>query len=193
MSRTKPNDRMPALAESAMSSRQLAVSAAVQQGPRGKVSGPFVALLRSPELMDRLQRVGEYLRFSNTIGLRCSEFAVLVCARHWSQPVEWSIHRTIAEREGVLPETCDAILDGRRPLTMSEDECIVYDVLDELYRCRSVSDATWVRLVARWGEQGAIDLLAHYGYYSTLAIVMNACQTAVPESPHADQMKPFLA
>ncbi|NBS99087.1 MAG: carboxymuconolactone decarboxylase family protein [Betaproteobacteria bacterium] len=189
MSHSKPMDRMPALAEDEMSPQQQSAYAALTQGPRGKVAGPFVALLRSPELMDRLQRVGEYLRFSNTIGLRCSEFAVLVCSRHWSQPVEWAIHRPIAEREGVSPQTCDAILQGRRPLSMSDDECIVYDVLDELYRCRSVSDLTWARLVDRWGDQGAIDLLAHYGYYSTLAIVMNACRTAVPESPFSEQMR----
>ncbi|MFM7013286.1 MAG: hypothetical protein ACKO0Z_28820, partial [Betaproteobacteria bacterium] len=42
-----------------------------------------------------------------------SEFAVLVVARHWSQPVEWHIHKPIAMQAGVSEETCDAIAKFR--------------------------------------------------------------------------------
>ena len=98
-------DRMPPIPEDRMTPEQRAAMVELTSGPRGKIGGPFVPLVRSPELMSRLQKVGEYLRFHNTVGLRNSEFAVLVVARHWSQPVEWAIHRPIAEREGVLPAT----------------------------------------------------------------------------------------
>jgi 4-carboxymuconolactone decarboxylase len=173
-------DRMPPIPEDQMTPEQQAAMKELTSGPRGKIGGPFVPLVRSPELMNRLQKVGEYLRYHNTIGLRNSEFAVLIVARHWSQPVEWAIHRPIAEREGVAPATCDAILEGRRPSTMTDDESIIYDVLDELRSNKSVSDPTWARAITRFGEQGVIDLVAHYGYYSTLAVVMNACRTDVP-------------
>ncbi|MEY2656294.1 MAG: hypothetical protein RLZZ395_36, partial [Pseudomonadota bacterium] len=95
-------DRMPPIPEDRMTPEQRAAMVELTSGPRGKIGGPFVPLVRSPELMSRLQKVGEYLRFHHTAGLRNSEFAVLVVARHWSQPVEWAIHRPIAEREGVL-------------------------------------------------------------------------------------------
>jgi len=111
-------------------------------------------------------------------------------ARHWSQPVEWAIHRPIAEREGVLPATCDALLEGRRPDNMTNEEAIIYDMLEELRANRSVSDATYARALERFGEKGVIDIVAHYGYYSTLAIVMNTCRTAVPEGLPT-QMQPM--
>ena len=174
-------DRMPPIPEDRMTPEQRAAMVELTSGPRGKIGGPFVPLVRSPELMSRLQKVGEYLRFHNTVGLRNSEFAVLVVARHWSQPVEWAIHRPIAEREGVLPATCDALLEGRRPDNMTNEEAIIYDMLEELRANRSVSDATYARALERFGEKGVIDIVAHYGYYSTLAIVMNTCRTAVPE------------
>ena len=189
MTTPKP-DRLPEMPREQMSDAQRAAVDELVSGPRGKLSGPFVPLMRSPELMRRLQKVGEYLRFHNTVGLRNSEFAVLVVARHWSQPVEWAIHRPIAEREGVLPATCDALLEGRRPDNMTNEEAIIYDMLEELRANRSVSDATYARALERFGEKGVIDIVAHYGYYSTLAIVMNTCRTAVPEGLPT-QMQPM--
>ncbi len=175
-------DRMPALPEAQMSPDQKRVMDEIAAGPRGRIGGPFIPLMRSPELMNRLQKVGEYLRFQNTVGLRNSEFAVLIVARHWGQPIEWAIHRPIAEKEGVLPATCDAIAEGRRPDNMTEDENLIYNVLEELRNNRSLSDPTYAQLLKRFGEQGVIDLVAHYGYYSLLAMTMNVARTAVPEN-----------
>ena len=92
-------DRMPPIPDADMTPTQKAVMAEIAAGPRGPIGGPFIPLMRSPELMNRVQKLGEYLRFHNTMGLRNSEFAVLVVARHWGQPIEWAIHRTIAERD----------------------------------------------------------------------------------------------
>ena len=175
-------DRMPAIPEAQMSPDQKRVMDEIAAGPRGRIGGPFIPLMRSPELMNRLQKVGEYLRFQNTVGLRNSEFAVLIVARHWSQPIEWAIHRPIAEKEGVLPATCDAIAEGRRPDNMTDDETLIYNVLEELRNNRSMSDPTYAQLLKRFGEQGVIDLVAHYGYYSLLAMTMNVARTAVPDN-----------
>ena len=175
-------DRMPAIPEAQMSPDQKRVMDEIAAGPRGRIGGPFIPLMRRPELMNRLQKVGEYLRFQNTVGLRNSEFAVLIVARHWSQPIEWAIHRPIAEKEGVLPATCDAIAEGRRPDNMTDDETLIYNVLEELRNNRSLSDPTYAQLLKRFGEQGVIDLVAHYGYYSLLAMTMNVARTAVPEN-----------
>jgi len=175
-------DRMPAIPEAQMSPDQKRVMDEIAAGPRGRIGGPFIPLMRSPELMNRLQKVGEYLRFQNTVGLRNSEFAVLIVARHWSQPIEWAIHRPIAEKEGVLPATCDAIAEGRRPDNMTDDETLIYNVLEELRNNRSLSDPTYAQIMKRFGEQGVIDLVAHYGYYSLLAMTMNVARTAVPEN-----------
>ena len=174
-------DRMPAMAPAEMSPAQTAAMDEIAAGPRGRIGGPFIPLMRSPELMNRLQKVGEYLRFQNAMGLRNSEFAVLVVARHWGQPIEWAIHRPIAEREGVLPATCDAIAEGRRPDAMTADETLIYDALEELRNNRSLSDLTYERARQRFGEHGVIDLVAHYGYYSLLAMTMNVARTALPE------------
>ncbi len=63
---------------------------------------------------------------------------------------------------------------------MPRDEQVVYEVCTEILRDRALKDATWAASVALWGEQGVMDLVGTVGYYSLLAMVMNAAQTPAP-------------
>jgi 4-carboxymuconolactone decarboxylase len=175
-------ERLGPLLEQQLTSEQRAAAQAVIDGPRGAVIGPFVPLLRSPELMDCAQRMGEYLRYRSAIGTRLSELAILVTAREWNQQVEWAIHAPIAHTVGIAPEVIDAISHRRRPAPMLVDEAAVYDFCIELHRQKRVSDATYANALALFGEQGVVDLTGINGYYTMLAMVMNAAQTAVPET-----------
>jgi 4-carboxymuconolactone decarboxylase len=179
-------DRLPPLRDDALTHEQREVATAIARGPRGGVYGPFVPLLRSPELADCAQRMGEYLRYRSAIGTRLSELAILVVARQWHQAVEWSIHMPIALRAGISRETIAAVAEGRRPDAMSDDETLVHDFCVELFRDHGVSDATFEGVAARFGEQGVVDLVGINGYYTLLAMVMNVARTpagAAPEIP----------
>ena len=55
----------------------------------GDISGPFVPLLRSPEVMSRARAMGDYLRFKSSLPPRLSEFVILLTARRWTQQYEW--------------------------------------------------------------------------------------------------------
>lgn len=175
-------DRLPPLPPEQWTDEQRHHAEEIIRGPRGALLAPFVPLLRSPELMSHAQRMGEYLRYRSAIGVRLSELAILISARQWTQQVEWAIHAPIALREGISADTVDAIAQGRRPRQLSEEEALVHDFCTELHHNRGVADATWSRVVERFGEQGAIDLAAINGYYTFLAMVMNAARTAVPTS-----------
>jgi 4-carboxymuconolactone decarboxylase len=178
-------DRLPPVPEAQWTDAQRAEARAIIDGPRGALISPFVPLLRSPELMGHAQRMGEYLRYRSTIGLRLSELAILVTARCWSQQVEWAIHAPLAERAGVSREVIDAIAEGRRPVAMEEAERVVHDFCIELHRDQQVSDLAWSQAVSLLGEQGTVDLIAINGYYAMLSMVMNAARTAVPASTAA--------
>ena len=85
-------DRMPPIPAERLTPGQRAVSDELVSGPRGALAGPFVPLLRSPGLMARVQKVGEYLRFESALPDRIKELAILVTARCWSQGYEWMFH-----------------------------------------------------------------------------------------------------
>ena len=178
-------DRMPPIPEGALTEAQRKAAAAFAAERRRPPFGPFVPLLRSPELMDCAQRMGEYLRYRSAVGTTLSELAILVVARFWNQQVEWAIHAPIAARVGIAKATIDAIAAGRRPSSLNADEATVYDVITELQNRKGVSDATFERALARFGEHGVMDLFGICGYYTFLAMVMNGAQTPPPASDAA--------
>ncbi|WP_441295232.1 carboxymuconolactone decarboxylase family protein [Massilia rubra] len=119
------------------------------------------------------------------IGTRLSEIAILVTAREWDQQVEWAIHAPIAERSGIAPDVVKAIGERRKSPAMAADEALVVDFCVELHRSKRVSDATYAHALALFGEQGVVDLMGINGYYTFLAMVMNAAQTPAPPSTAA--------
>ena len=176
-------DRLPPLPDDRLTDEQRRVAESIARGPRGAVYGPFVPLLRSPELADCAQRMGEYLRFRSAIGTRLTELAILVVERHWNQAVEWAIHAPLAEREGIAAATIAAIAAGEHPTQLTNDEATIYDFCVELARDRTVGEAAFDRTVGRFGEQGVVDLAGINGYYTLLAMVLNVAGTPATSTP----------
>jgi len=176
-------ERLPPLPPERLTDAQRAVADSIARGPRGAVYGPFVPLLRSPELADCAQRMGAYLRYRSAIGTRLTEIAILVIAREWNQAVEWAIHMPLAEQAGIARAAIVAIAHRRRPDGLDADETMVHDFCVELARDKGVSDATYARVHARFGETGVVDLAGINGYYTLLAMVMNVAGTPAPAAP----------
>jgi 4-carboxymuconolactone decarboxylase len=188
-----PGDRLPPLTEEQMTAEQRAAAAEISSGPRGAVIGPFAPLLRSPELMTRLQKVGEYLRYESPLDRRLFEMTILWVARWWDQQFEWSYHHPLALEAGLTPAVADAIAEGRRPEDMDDAAAAVWGVLDELFRTRGVSDATWAEAVTQLGETGVVEVVATAGYYTTLATVMNAARTPASGGPLLPDLRAIRA
>ncbi|MRW94834.1 carboxymuconolactone decarboxylase family protein [Duganella sp. FT80W] len=179
------DDRLGPIPFAQMSASQQLAAQAVIDGPRGALYGPFVPLIRSPELMSAAQKMGEYLRYRSAIGTRLTELAILVTARHWNQQVEWAIHAPIARDFGIAEEVIAAIAVRRRPAALLADEAVVYEFCVQLHQQQRVDDTTYAAALAAFGEHGVVDLMGINGYYTFLAMVMNAAQTAVPTSSTA--------
>jgi 4-carboxymuconolactone decarboxylase len=81
---------------------------------------------------------------------------------------------------GLSAEITKAVAEGRRPERMAEDEDVVYSFVTELHRNHSVSDATYARMVAKFGEQGVIDTIGIAGWYTLVAMVLNTSRTPLP-------------
>jgi 4-carboxymuconolactone decarboxylase len=187
--RAVAQDRMPPIPPEKQTDAQKKASADLLAGPRSGLSGPFIPLLRSPELMDAFQKVGEQIRFHNSLGPKLTEFAIIMVARRWTTQTEWSGHSQGAVKAGLSPEIVAAVREGRRPAEMAQDEEIVYNFVVELEQNKSVSDATYDRTVKKFGEQGVMDLTGTIGYYTALAMVLNVART--PGAPSKTPLVPF--
>jgi 4-carboxymuconolactone decarboxylase len=173
-------ERLAPLASAALTEDQQKAAEAFQEGRGYAVHGPFAVMLRSPEVMLRAKAMGDYLRFRNVLPRRVSEMVILITAREWTQQFEWTYHYRHAMEAGLAREIADAIGEGRRPRGMAEDEAAAYEFAVELHHRKGVSDATYARALALFGEQGIIDLTGICGYYSFLAMMMNVARTPAP-------------
>src|SRR5690242_13549065 len=174
-------ERFPQLTPEQMTPEQKRVAEAIMRGPRGGLSGPFNAWLRSPEVGDRLQRVGEQLRFHSSIPAALNEFAILITAREWTSQYEWYAHYPLAMKAGLDAKIADELALGQRPSAMKEDEAAVYDFCTQLHRTRKVDDATFNRALALFGEQGVVDLIGVSGYYTAVSMTLNVAQVMPPD------------
>ena len=182
-------DRFPPIPEDNQTPEQKAMVAAITSGPRGAgLRGPFNALMRSPDVGNRVQHVGAYVRFSSCIGPKLTELGICMVGRKWTAQYEWYAHRRLAEQAGLNPAILVAIAENKRPANMDADETIVYNFSKELLDTTQVSDATFDAMKNRFGEQGVIDLICALGYYSTVSMVLNVAQVPLP--PDATPLKP---
>ena len=163
-----------------MSARQREVYDKVVSGPRGRVQGPLRAAIHNPELADRWQALGALLRYSTSLTPRLSEIAILVTARQCRSPFEWYAHRQEAEKAGIEREIIEALL-AESPPALSGDDELVYRFASELNQFKSVSDATYAKTLARFGERTVVELTALVGYYTMVAMTLNAHEIPLPE------------
>jgi 4-carboxymuconolactone decarboxylase len=171
-------DRLP-LPAVLTADQQLAMEQ-ISAGPRGKLIAPFVPLMRTPELMTRLQLVGEYLRFDSGLPAHLTELMILIVARHWDQDYEWGHHVPLARAAGLDEQVIAAVRDGGEA-TGPDDVRAVWQFVTELGDHHAVTDATFEAAMRAVGDTGVVELIATVGYYTTLAMTMNAARTAVPE------------
>ena len=191
--------RFPILSPTQLSKEQAALIKSLLAGPRGGgesvaaatkrmlTGGPFNAWLRSPLLGERLQKVGEYIRFNSSLPQHLNELAILVTARYWTSQYEWYAHLILALKAGLDPKIAATLAQNKRPTKMKKDEAAVYDFCTQLHRKKNVSDAVYQRAVALFGEQGVMDLIGACGYYTAVSMTLNVARVALP----AGEKKPL--
>jgi len=173
--------RFPVIPDDKQTPEQRAMVQAITSGPRGAgLRGPFNALMRSPDVGNRIQHVGAYVRFSSCIGPKLTELGICMVGRKWTAQYEWYAHRRLAEQAGLAPAILDAIAEGKRPTGMDADETIVYNFAKELLDTTVVGDANYNAMKDRFGEQGVIDLICACGYYTIVSMVLNVAEVELP-------------
>ena len=163
-----------------MSPEQRRVHDAIVGGARGKIVGPLRAALHNPDLAERMSSLGELLRFRTGLSPRLSELAILVTARHWDSQFEWHQHAPLAARAGLPDAAIAAIAQGQVPPAPAADESIVHDYCAELLAQRHVAERNYARALGLLGERGIVELTALIGYYSMVALTLNAHEFELP-------------
>lgn len=185
-------NRFRPLATNELTPPQRAMVDELLAGRRGSLSGPFNVFLRSPEVGNLAQRLGEHVRFHSSLPPRLNEMAILMTARWWSAQYEWYAHKPLAQKAGLSDEVIDALQAGRRPPRMQADETAIYDFCSELRERRRVSDRTFAAAVKLFGEQGVMEVIAVMGYYDLVSMALNVDGYPLPDGAPLPFVEPSI-
>jgi len=190
MSIPTPMPRISLPAPESMNPEQRAVYDDIVGGPRARLVGPLRAALHNPALADRWQKLGALLRFGTSISPRHSELAILVTARRWNSQLEWYVHATAAQAAGLPQPVIDAILVAAAPPFDDDHDAAVYEYARQLLQHGVVGDAAYARVLALFGEAGTVELTAIVGYYSMVAMTLNAHHIPLPDEGAEPPLRP---
>ena len=188
-----PQPRLPMPPLEAMDAAQRQAAQSIIDGPRKAVLGPFLALLRTPALMERVGKLGESLRFDGSLPARIRELVICAVARETGNQFEWQTHAPLAVQAGVAPALIEALHNGRPPHAPTADECCALDFSAELLRRNGVSDASYADAVRHFGEAGTVELTVLVGYFALVCWVMNVARTPGPAGTSASPLQAFPA
>jgi 4-carboxymuconolactone decarboxylase len=140
---------------------------------------PWSVILRVPDLVVPSLQLRLHNLNNSALSPKLTELAILIAARNWTNNYEWAAHRPLAEKAGLSSAVLAGVADGRRPEQMTEDEEILFDFCTELLHNQSVSDPTYARMLAKFGEPGIVEAASLEGYYTYLSMIMNTARTPV--------------
>jgi 4-carboxymuconolactone decarboxylase len=142
---------------------------------RGAIQGPFTMFLHSPDLAGRVAHLGAFVRFEGSLDMRVRVLAAMATAREFDAVYVWGAQTNGARRLGVPESTIAAIREQHTRGMPPEDAQIVEFTL-QLLRQHRVDNATFKAIQTRFGNDGLIQLTGAIGYYSLLAMTVNACE-----------------
>jgi 4-carboxymuconolactone decarboxylase len=176
-----------------MNAEQRVVYDDIISGPRARLVGPLRAALHNPALADRWQKMGALLRFGTSISPRHSELAILVTARRWNSQLEWYVHAQAAQVAGLPQAIIDAMRVATPPVFDDAQDAAVYEYARQLLQQGSVDEPAYQHVLETFGEAGTVELTAIIGYYSMVAMTLNAHHIPLPDEGAAQPLHPVAA
>ena len=142
---------------------------------RGAVQGPFTMFLHAPEVAERVGHLGAYVRFEGSLDMRVRVLAAMTAAREFEAMYVWGAQTGGARRQGVPEATIAAIRDNHSRGVPPEDAQII-DFTRQLLRKHRVDEPLFKAMQSRFGNDELVQLTTAIGYYSLLAMTVNACE-----------------
>ena len=152
---------------------------------RGAVQGPFTMFLHCPPLAERVMRLGAYVRFEGKLDHRLRVLAAMTVAREFDAVYVWGAQTGQARKQGV-PEATIAAIREKHSQGLPPQDAQIVDFTRELVRKHRVAAASVEALRQRFGDEQLIELTGTIGYYSMLAMTVNACE--LEPAPSADAL-----
>ncbi|MCR2782960.1 hypothetical protein [Microbacterium sp. zg-B96] len=141
---------------------------------RGAVRGPYKVWLNSPEVCERVEALGAFVRFESSLPEHLRLLTLLIACRAFDAQYSWNAHVGQALAAGIPQQVIDAIARRERPPFGDDADRVFWELCDELVREHFVSDAAFARARDHFTAEQLVDAIASLGNYTMLAMCLNA-------------------
>ena len=148
---------------------------------RSAARGPFSVLIRSPAIAERFADLVTIFHSETAMKMALKELAILTIARLHTAQYEWYAHEKRALDAGVSEAAVEALRHGRTPDFDDPEQALVYALTTEIIETRDLSDDTYGRAVAAWGEDAVIELMSQIATYVAIALFLVVYQVGPPD------------
>ncbi len=147
----------------------------------GALIGPWNPWLRYAKFGGPIWELVKALSSSPTLPKPVREVAILVTGAHFHSAYELYAHVLVAEARGLADEKIATIVAGQRPVDLSREEAVAYDVASALVRGSTLPELVYKQSVLTFGEDGNAELINLVGLYCLVSVILNGFDVPVPE------------
>ena len=141
----------------------------------------FRAVAGVPRSFRPFLELGGSLLAGPEIDAPTREVAILAVAKATGAAYEWAQHEQLARNVGVGEPAITAIAGDDTLATLDGDAALAFEAATEISRDVRLSDGTLERLIARWGEAGAAELILCAAYYNMVSRFLESARVPIED------------
>ncbi len=164
-----------------LTAEQRALYDSIATTGRSAARGPFSVLLRSPEVAEKFSDLVTFFHSETGMKMALKELAILTIARLHTAQYEWHAHEKRALDAGVPEAAVEALRRGETPAFDDPEQALVHALTTEIIETRNLSDETYARAIAAWGEDPVIELMSQIATYVAIALFLVVFQVGIPD------------
>ena len=143
----------------------------------------YRVMAHHPALLAAWDSLRDHIVMQSALGPERLEVVILRAGYRLGSDYEWQHHILRARAAGLTDARIAAM---RGPLqAMDPDDALLARAVDELFEAKRLSPETATSLRTSVGKEGALDLIATVGFYSTLGYLLNTYDVPLDEGIRA--------
>jgi alkylhydroperoxidase family enzyme len=148
----------------------------------GALLGPWNPWIHEPQFGKPVWELTKAVASQPSLPPAVREVAILVTGAHFRSAYELYAHVIVAEHRGLSDEKLATIVAGQRPVDLTRQEAVAYDVASALVSGGVLPELTYRAAIEQFGQHGAAELSYLVGLYCLVSVTLNTFDVPVPES-----------
>ena len=147
----------------------------------GALMGPWNPWLHEPAIGKAIWDFTMAMTANATLPDNVRQIVILVVGARYDAAYEIYAHIAVAEREGMKPERLAALVADLKPVDLTPEENVAFDLAYKLVRGGVLPEPLYRLAVDTFGQHGTNEMIYLVGLYALVSTTLNGFNVPVPE------------